>query len=112
MKTEKPWGYENLIAKNEHYALKEIVLLAGFRSSLQSHLRKTETVFVVSGQVTLERRTPGGEAVFETFRAGQSYDVQPGTIHRVRALRRARLIEASTPELDDVIRHEDDFGRV
>lgn len=110
-KTEKPWGHELLIACNDRYALKEICMLAGTRSSLQSHERKMETIFVLSGRISLERQVPGGELTVEVFGAGQAYDVEPGTIHRVTVLEDARLIEASTPELDDVIRHADDFGR-
>jgi mannose-6-phosphate isomerase len=108
---EKPWGREVLVACNDRYALKDIHMIAGTRSSLQSHRRKVETIFVISGRVSVERAAPGEPPMVETFGPGEAYDVAPGTIHRVTVLEDARLIEASTPELDDLIRHEDDFGR-
>ena len=110
-RTDKPWGYELLIACNEHYALKDIWMVKGTRSSLQSHQRKTETIFVVSGVISLEKQAVGGAVEVATYSAGQAYDVLPGTLHRVTVVEDARLIEASTPELDDIIRHADDFGR-
>lgn len=109
--TEKPWGREILVACNSHYALKDIHMTAGTRSSLQSHRHKTETILVISGRVSVERTVPGQAGTTELFGPGEAYDVTPGTIHRVTVLEDARLIEASTPELDDLIRHEDDFGR-
>lgn len=108
---DKPWGYELLIACNEHYALKDIWMTRGTRSSLQSHERKVETIFVLSGLISLEKQTPGGPVEVATYGAGEAYDVPAGVIHRVTVIEDARLIEASTPELDDIIRHADDFGR-
>jgi mannose-6-phosphate isomerase-like protein (cupin superfamily) len=108
---EKPWGHELLIVCNDRYALKDIHMIKGTRSSLQSHVHKLETIFVISGVISLERQAAGGEMQTEVFSAGQSYSIEPGTRHRVSVLQDARLIEASTPELDDVIRHADDFGR-
>ena len=111
-RTDKPWGHELLVACNERYALKDIHMIAGTRSSLQSHRWKLETIFVISGRVSVERGMPGEALVVEEFGPGQAYDVPTTMIHRVTVLEDARLIEASTPELDDVIRHQDDFGRV
>ncbi|WOJ89510.1 hypothetical protein RZS28_17215 [Methylocapsa polymorpha] len=108
---EKPWGKEVLVACNDRYALKDIYMIKGTRSSLQSHQRKLETIFVLSGVLSLERQVPGEEATVDVFTAGQSYDIEPGTIHRVTVIEDARLIEASTPELDDVTRHADDYDR-
>lgn len=109
--TEKPWGREILVAHNDKYALKDIQMVAGTRSSLQSHDRKMETIVVISGKIELEEQKPGEEMTVRTYQAGESYDISPGTIHRVTVIENARLIEASTPELDDVIRHQDDYGR-
>lgn len=109
--TEKPWGKEILIAHNDCYALKDIHMIAGTRSSLQSHQKKTETILVVSGRIRLEHQPPGEAMSVREYGASESYDVAPGTLHRVTVLEDARLIEVSTPELDDVIRHQDDYGR-
>ena len=110
-RTEKPWGREILVDVNEHFALKEIFIKAGTRSSLQSHRFKLETVFVLNGSLELETHDASGASFFETYRPGESYRLAPGVIHRVKALEDCTIIEASTPHLDDVIRHSDDFGR-
>jgi mannose-6-phosphate isomerase-like protein (cupin superfamily) len=110
-RTEKPWGYEILLTVNDSYAMKEIFLLAGTRSSLQSHTRKMETIVVVDGALTLELEDEHGAMGIRTVVTGDHYDVYPGRRHRVTAQIDTKLIETSTPELDDVIRHEDDFGR-
>jgi len=108
---DKPWGYELLITCNEHYALKDIWMKKGTRSSLQSHQRKIETILVVSGVVSLEKQVPGGPLEIFTYGPGDAYDIPANVRHRVTVIEDARLIEASTPELDDIVRHADDFGR-
>lgn len=110
-RVDKPWGYEILVAHNQYYALKDIWIEVGTRTSLQSHARKTETILVLSGKISLERQEPGGSPEVATYSSGQVYNIAPGVVHRVTALEDTRLIEVSTPELDDVVRHEDDFGR-
>ncbi len=109
--TEKPWGKEVLITKNEKYAFKEIWMKKDTRSSLQSHKEKLETIFVLSGKIKLETVNEKGVAQSEIYGPSESYDIAVGKIHRVTVLEDCRLYEVSTPELDDVIRHADDFGR-
>ena len=84
---------------------------AGTRSSLQSHRHKLETLLVLDGAVHLEIVDPTGHAVHEAYAANQAYTIRPGIVHRVTVLADCRLIEVSTPELDDVVRHQDDYGR-
>jgi mannose-6-phosphate isomerase len=108
---EKPWGSELLVAETPKYALKDIRLNKGTRSSLQSHVRKLETILVMDGSIELETWNANGERLCEAYQSGQAYTIPPGTRHRVSASEDCRLIEVSTPDLDDVIRHEDDFGR-
>lgn len=110
-KTEKPWGGECLIDHNEKYALKDIFLKEGTRSSLQSHAMKLETIFVIEGELDLETWDDDGNLTCERYKVGEAYTIKPGMRHRVTAVCDVRVIEASTPELDDVIRHADDFGR-
>jgi mannose-6-phosphate isomerase-like protein (cupin superfamily) len=110
-KTEKPWGYELLIVANERYALKDIFIKAGTRSSLQYHTKKLETILLLSGRLTLEWGPGVGAYEQKDYAAGESYSVPPGTHHRVTALEDTRLIEVSTPDLDDVVRVQDDYGR-
>jgi len=109
--TEKPWGRELLIEKNEMYAMKDIFMNAGFRSSLQSHQHKLETIYVILGKIELETRGEDGASHVEIYHKGQAYRILPGRKHRVKVLEDCRLIEVSTPHLDDVIRHEDDYNR-
>jgi mannose-6-phosphate isomerase len=110
-RTDKPWGHEILIAVNDHYAMKDIFLREGTRSSLQSHLRKTESILVIAGALRLELEDDSGMLTVREVTAGDAYDVLPGRRHRVTALVDTRVIEVSTPELDDVVRHQDDYGR-
>jgi mannose-6-phosphate isomerase len=109
--TEKPWGRELLVERTDRYAFKEILMKAGTRSSLQSHNFKLETIFVVDGEIELETIDGGGTPTTEVYGPNQAYTIPVGTIHRVTVLRDCRLFEVSTPELDDVIRHSDDYGR-
>ena len=108
--TEKPWGKEVLIEHTPRYAFKEIRMIKGTRSSLQSHSRKLETIFVESGKIELETIENGGSR-FEIFAQNEAYTIPAGVKHRVKVLKDCRLFELSTPELDDVIRHQDDFYR-
>ncbi len=110
--TDKPWGREILVEHNESYAFKEIQMIKGTRSSLQSHRKKLETIFVVSGKLELEIVPEDGESLFEIYSRGEAYTLPPGTKHRVKVLEDCCLFEVSTPELDDIIRHKDDFGRL
>lgn len=109
--TEKPWGRELLVARTDAYALKDIFLRQHTRSSLQSHKKKLETIYVIEGQLDLETSLPDGETIREHYHAGEAYTIPPGTRHRVTAVTDVRLVEVSTPELDDILRHQDDFGR-
>lgn len=109
--TAKPWGRELLLAKTDRYAFKEILMNKGTRCSLQSHQRKCETIYVDSGTIELEIVAPTGGSVFDIFKPGEAYTIPPGTIHRVKVLEDCRLFEVSTPELDDITRHQDDYQR-
>lgn len=109
--TEKPWGKEVLVEKTDKYVFKEILMIKGTRCSLQSHQRKCETIYVDSGKIELEIVLPDGQSDFDIFGPGQAYTIFPGIIHRVKVLESCRLFEVSTPELDDVTRHQDDYNR-
>jgi mannose-6-phosphate isomerase-like protein (cupin superfamily) len=110
-RTDKPWGYELLIALNEHYALKEIGLNEGQRTSLQSHDRKTESIYLLEGRAGLELEDERGTITQSEVAPGDSYTVVVGRKHRVTAITDIRFVEVSTPELDDVRRYDDDYGR-
>ncbi len=109
-RVEKPWGYELWWAQTERYVGKLLHVKAGHRLSLQYHERKEETIFLWSGELTLAL-DEGSGLEEHRLRAGESYRVRPGTRHRMIALTDCNLLEASTPEVDDVVRLEDSYGR-
>lgn len=105
--TEKPWGYEYIWAQTEHYVGKILFIKNKHRLSLQYHQVKEETIIVQEGTLTLQ---VGGEDII--LSTGEFYHISPGTIHRMSAKDGdCRVIEVSTPQLDDVIRLEDDYKR-
>jgi mannose-6-phosphate isomerase len=108
---EKPWGREIWIAQTDRYALKIIEVNKGHRSSLQYHVQKHEHIYVDRGLLQVEWEAPAGRMETLTLGAGEVIENLPGRKHRVTALEDTRLIEVSTPELDDVVRVEDDYRR-
>jgi mannose-6-phosphate isomerase len=108
---EKPWGREVWIAHTDRYALKIIEFKAGSRSSLQYHNLKHEHIYVDSGVLSVELEQPDGSIVAQEFGPGSVIENPPLRKHRVQAVTDVRLLEVSTPELDDVVRMEDDYGR-
>lgn len=109
-KVAKPWGHELIFAENERYAGKILHLEGGHCLSLQYHEKKDETLLVLSGEVTL---SVGSEGAMTDIRLspGDTHRIRPGVRHRLRADAPADLVEVSSPELDDVVRLEDDYGR-
>ena len=102
----KPWGREIWYAHEERYAGKVLEVTAGHALSLQKHERKQETMYLQSGR--LKFHLNGTDFTMQT---GDCITVRPGDVHRMEALEDAVLLEVSTPELDDVIRLEDRYGR-
>lgn len=110
-RVEKPWGYELIFAHTDRYVGKLLHIEPGHALSLQLHHRKDETFFVASGEIELQVEE-NGELVKQPLRGGESYRVRPGTRHRMVASELGcELFEVSTPELDDVVRLEDRYGR-
>lgn len=110
-RVEKPWGYELIFAHTGRYVGKLLHIEPGEALSLQLHRRKDETFFVAKGEIELQVEE-GGELIRHPLRVGESYHVEPGTKHRmVASSEGCELFEVSTPELDDVVRLEDRYGR-
>ena len=111
-RVEKPWGWELIWAHSESYAGKVLFVRAGHSLSLQFHNEKDESWYVQSGSAEVQLGD-AGEAVLSTeiVRPGACFRFRPGTVHRVRALEDTTILEASTPQLDDVVRLEDRYGR-
>jgi quercetin dioxygenase-like cupin family protein len=107
---DKPWGHELWFAHTDRYVGKLLVVEAGQRLSLQYHRVKDETIYVQEGRLrlTLER---DGELGVDDLGPGEARHIAPGTRHRFEALERCVLLEVSTPEVEDVVRLEDDYGR-
>jgi mannose-6-phosphate isomerase len=110
VRVDKPWGYELLWAKTDRYVGKIIHVNAGHALSLQYHNVKTETVYLASGRVRYEIQDGGGLRTLDLL-PGDRLHIPAGTVHRVTAIDDADIFEVSTPELDDVVRLEDRYGR-
>jgi mannose-6-phosphate isomerase len=108
---EKPWGREIWVAVTDHYALKIIEFKQGHRSSLQFHEKKHEHIYLDQGTAQIEYQNENGEMETQLLHPGDVVEVKPGRKHRVLAIGDARFFEVSTPELDDVVRVEDDYNR-
>ncbi len=106
----KPWGYELIWGHTERYVGKILHVNKGESLSLQYHEMKDETLFVVQGSVRLSLRNGSheGDVVLEE---GEAFHIPPGLIHRLEALEDSDVAEVSTPELSDVVRLEDRYGR-
>lgn len=111
-RVEKPWGWELIWAHAEAYVGKILFVRAGHALSLQFHHEKDESWYVESGRAKVELGE-SGDAVLneEIVTAGATFRFRPGTIHRVTALEDTTILEVSTPQLDDVVRLEDAYGR-
>jgi mannose-6-phosphate isomerase-like protein (cupin superfamily) len=108
---DKPWGHELIWAHTDRYVGKILVIETGRRLSLQRHLVKDESIYVTAGRLRLFLEDDEGTVCVEELGPGDFRRVPTGRIHRYEAIERCELIEVSTPELDDVVRIEDDFGR-
>jgi mannose-6-phosphate isomerase-like protein (cupin superfamily) len=111
---DKPWGWERVIELNDRYCIKHVFVRENQRLSKQYHRQKHETLILVSGTATLLRGDAGGELEEISMAVDVPYVIEPGTVHRVVGLSDpgALILEVSTPELEDVVRLEDDFGRI
>jgi mannose-6-phosphate isomerase len=110
-RTEKPWGYELLFALTPQYAGKLIYINRGHRLSLQYHREKDETLYIYQGKAIVEVQGKDGEMVVSEVTGGHCFRVPPNTRHRLKAIEDTVVFEVSTPELDDVQRIDDDYGR-
>jgi mannose-6-phosphate isomerase-like protein (cupin superfamily) len=109
---EKPWGYEVRWAITERYLGKILHVRKGEALSLQYHERKDECLLIVRGSIDAELGVDGAELKTVRMSEGDSIHLAPGTRHRFTAVEDADIYEVSTPEIDDVVRLEDRYGRV
>ena len=107
---EKPWGHETIWAHTSRYVGKVLHIKAGHALSVQYHNRKDETVHLLSGEL-LYRVQSGNTLEDMHLKTGESFRITPGTIHQMEAITDCDVLEVSTPELDDVVRLSDRYGR-
>ncbi len=113
-RVDKPWGYELIWAETDIYVGKILFVEAGHSLSLQYHEVKDESWIIDGGEARLELGVHGENDDNLTEHAiaeGDTFRFEPGTLHRVTAVTDLRIIEVSTPQLDDVVRLEDGYGR-
>jgi mannose-6-phosphate isomerase-like protein (cupin superfamily) len=111
-RVEKPWGHELIWALTGEYCGKLLVVKAGERLSLQFHREKDESWLVQAGRAKVELGKPGDALLQEEIVGpGAAFHFPPGTVHRVTALEDTTILEVSTPQLEDVVRLEDSYGR-
>jgi mannose-6-phosphate isomerase-like protein (cupin superfamily) len=111
-RVDKPWGHEVIWAHTDRYVGKVLVIEPGKRLSLQKHLQKDESIYVVAGRLFLHLEDDGGDVQVHELAPGEFTRIPTGRVHRFEARDEpVQLMEVSTPELDDVVRLEDDYGR-
>lgn len=108
---EKPWGKEELIELNEHYLVKRLTMLKDHRCSLQYHNNKKETIYVLSGQLRIYSGLTKESLTSDIYGPHETITLDPGMVHRMEAVENCVYLEASTPEIDDVVRLSDDYDR-
>jgi quercetin dioxygenase-like cupin family protein len=109
-RVEKPWGFELHWARTARYVGKLIHVNAGHALSLQYHNVKDETIYLHSGRLLFEIQENGALTKRE-MHPGERVHITPKTVHRMTAIEDSDIFEVSTPELDDVVRLEDRYGR-
>jgi mannose-6-phosphate isomerase-like protein (cupin superfamily) len=108
----KPWGHEVIWAHTDRYVGKILHIKAGHALSVQYHNRKDETVYLLSGEMIYWVKLDGEDDLRDMkLKVGDAFRITPGTIHYMEAVTDCDVLEASTPELDDVVRLKDRYGR-
>jgi mannose-6-phosphate isomerase-like protein (cupin superfamily) len=111
-RVEKPWGHETIWAHTDRYAGKILHVKAGHALSVQYHDAKDETVYLLSGELKYWVKMEGSEELQDMrLGVGDAFRITPGTVHYMEAVTDCDVLEASTPELDDVVRLNDRYGR-
>jgi mannose-6-phosphate isomerase-like protein (cupin superfamily) len=110
-RVDKPWGYELIWARTDRYVGKLLHVNAGHLLSCQYHNQKDETMHVLRGELILRLQPQGGPMEERRFRTGESVRIPPLLIHQIEAVVDSDILEASTPELEDLVRLSDRYGR-
>lgn len=111
-RVDKPWGHELIWALSDDYCGKILFVRAGESLSLQFHRVKDESWYLLEGRAQVELGAVGQTVLdTEVLVQGAAFRFPPGTVHRVTAIEDTRILEVSTPQLDDVVRLDDHYGR-
>ena len=110
-RVEKPWGWELWWAHTERYVGKILHVKKGAALSYQFHRKKDETVYLLRGELAVELAPQGRRRRRWVMRSGEALRIRPGDHHRMTAVTACDVLEASTPEVEDVVRLEDRYGR-
>lgn len=108
---DKPWGKEELLEINDHYMVKKLTMRKGHRCSLQYHKQKKETIYVLSGQLKIYSGPAENELIVKIYGPNEIITLPPGTVHRMEGVEDCVYLEASTPQMEDVVRIQDDYNR-
>ncbi|MEW6055365.1 MAG: cupin domain-containing protein [Bdellovibrionota bacterium] len=111
-RVDKPWGHELIFAKTRVYVGKVLHIRKGHQLSLQYHKEKEETIFVARGHMKFVFEETKGVMIEIDLKAGDAHHIPPGRCHRMIAVEDCDVFEVSTPQLEDVVRIEDSYGRV
>jgi mannose-6-phosphate isomerase len=107
---EKPWGYESIWAHTDRYVGKVLHINKGESLSYQYHVVKDETIRLLTGVLEMDVERDGERRTLR-LAPGECLHIVPGMKHRMTAVETCDVLEVSTPELDDVVRLEDRYGR-
>jgi mannose-6-phosphate isomerase len=108
---DKPWGKEEIPEINERYMLKRLTMLKAHRCSLQFHKVKQETIYVITGSLRILSGEAKDHMDLCVYGPGEHVTLSAGLIHRMEAEEDCVYLEASSPEVDDVVRLSDDYNR-
>ncbi len=111
-RVEKPWGYELIYAATDKYVGKILFVKKGERLSLQYHREKDETIYIYQGKIELQVGQKEETLSIVLLSEGEAMRLKPLVLHRMKALVDTYILEVSTPQLKDVVRLEDDYGRI
>jgi mannose-6-phosphate isomerase-like protein (cupin superfamily) len=108
---DKPWGKEELLEINDYYMVKKLTMWKGHRCSLQYHKQKKETIYVLSGLLKIYSGLSENKLTEKIYGPNDTITLLPGTIHRMEGIEDCVYLEASTPQMEDVVRIQDDYNR-
>jgi len=108
---EKPWGKEVVVEVNDRYMMKKLTMWKGHRCSLQYHNHKQETIYVLSGKLRIYSGLDQRQLNAKIYGPHETITIAPGVIHRMEGVEDSVYLEASTSEMDDVVRLSDDYNR-